>query len=150
LTKTYGDADFDITDPITNSTGLFSYTSSNVNVATIVGNTVTIVGAGTATITATISSDSDYDVATTTALLTVDKAIPNLEILAGINKTFEDADFDITNPTSNSTGAITLSSSDVNVATISYCRSRNGNDNRFAGRRCKLFIKYNNNVTNCR
>lgn len=57
--KTYGDASFDLT--ATASSGLnVSYTSSNTNVATIVGNTVTIVGAGSTTITATQAGNVTY------------------------------------------------------------------------------------------
>jgi gliding motility-associated-like protein len=119
LTKVYGDANFSLTDPTTNSTGTFSYLSSDANVASISGNTVTIVGAGTATITATITADANYDVAHTTTTLTVNKAVPTLSALTAITKTYGDANFTVSNPTSNSTGAITLSSSDANVATIS-------------------------------
>jgi len=51
--KVVGDASFTLTAPTSNSTGAFTYTSSNTAVATISGNTVTIVGAGSTTITAT-------------------------------------------------------------------------------------------------
>ena len=81
VTKTFGDANFDIVNPSTNSSGTFSYVSSNIAVATVSGNTITINGAGTATITASLSSDSDYDVGSTTATLTVNKAIPTICLL---------------------------------------------------------------------
>jgi hypothetical protein len=51
--KVLGDAPFAITDPSSNSTGAFSYSSGNTAVATISGNTITIVGVGTSLITAT-------------------------------------------------------------------------------------------------
>ena len=51
-TKTFGDSSFQITAPTTNSTGAFTYSSSNTAVATVSGTTITIVGAGSSTITA--------------------------------------------------------------------------------------------------
>lgn len=60
---TYGDAAFELT--ATSDSGLtVSYASSNENVATISGNTVTIVGAGTADITASQLGNSEYQPAT--------------------------------------------------------------------------------------
>ncbi|CAL2106316.1 exported hypothetical protein [Tenacibaculum sp. 190524A02b] len=59
---TYGDADLDLT--ATTDSGLaVTYVSSDTNVATISGNTVTIVGAGTTTITASQEGDATYDAA---------------------------------------------------------------------------------------
>ena len=58
-TKTYGDSDFDLI--VTTSSGLpLSFTSSNTNVATVSGPTVTIVGAGTTTITVSQSGNDYY------------------------------------------------------------------------------------------
>lgn len=118
-TKTFGDADFDIVNPTTNSTGSFSYVSSNTAVATINGNTITIIGAGTAIITATITADADYDVASTTAIVTVNKAVPTIGSLVAVNKTYGDANFNVTTPTSNATGTFSYVSSDSNVVSIS-------------------------------
>ncbi|MFM1753135.1 MAG: hypothetical protein RLZZ236_74 [Bacteroidota bacterium] len=117
-TKTFGDANFDIVNPSTNSSGTFSYVSSNTAVATISGNTVSITGAGSATITANLASDADYDIGSTTATLTVNKAIPAIGSIAPITKTFGDATFNLTAPTTNSTGAFSYASSDSNVASI--------------------------------
>jgi hypothetical protein len=59
---TYGGANFNLT--ATASSGLaVSYTSSNPNVAIVIGNTVTIIGIGTTTITALQDGDSVYGVA---------------------------------------------------------------------------------------
>jgi gliding motility-associated-like protein len=118
ISKMYGDQNFDITNPTTNSTGRFSYVSSDPSVATIIGNTVTIVGVGTATITATLAADSDYDTASTTATLIVNKGNPTFGVFDAITKSFGNADFNLTSPTSNSSGAISYTSSDANVATI--------------------------------
>ena len=118
-TKTFGDANFNIVNPTTNSTGSFSYVSSNSAVATVSGNTITINGSGTATITASLSSDSDYDVGSTTATLTVNKAVPTLGSIPSITKIFGDTNFNLTSPTTNSTGAFSYASSNTNVVTIS-------------------------------
>ena len=56
--KFVGDAPFLLTAPTTNSDGAFTYSSSNLAVATVSGSTVTIVGAGSTTITATNGSNS--------------------------------------------------------------------------------------------
>jgi AraC-like DNA-binding protein len=75
LNKTYGESAFTLTQPTSNNaSGAFTYTSSNLAVATISGTTVTIVGAGTATITASQAANGNYSSATTTATLTVGQA----------------------------------------------------------------------------
>ena len=60
---TYGDSDFNLT--ATASSGLpVSYSSANTSVATINGNTVTIMGAGSTTITASQGGNASYNAAT--------------------------------------------------------------------------------------
>ncbi len=60
---TYGDGNFNLT--ATASSGLtVSYISSNTDVATVLGNVVSIVGAGSTTITASQAGDSSYNPAT--------------------------------------------------------------------------------------
>lgn len=72
--KTFGDADFQLTATASSNLAV-SYTSSNTNVATINGNTVTIVGAGNTTITASQSGNANYNPASNVAQsLTIDKA----------------------------------------------------------------------------
>ena len=56
----FGDAPFVLTAPTTNSDGAFTYSSSNLAVATVSGSTVTIVGAGSTTITATQAATASY------------------------------------------------------------------------------------------
>ena len=58
--KFLGDPAFTLTAPTSNSPGVFSYSSSNLGVATISGNTVTIVGLGTTTITATQAATGSF------------------------------------------------------------------------------------------
>ena len=60
LSKTLYDGSFTITPPNTDSTGAFSYVSSDTNVATISGTTVTIVAAGVSIITATQDADATH------------------------------------------------------------------------------------------
>ncbi|WP_298510788.1 LamG domain-containing protein [uncultured Kordia sp.] len=70
-----GDSDFDLT--ATASSGLaVSYSSSDTSVATISGNTVTLVGAGTTTITASQAGDANFEAAiNVTQVLTVNPPI---------------------------------------------------------------------------
>ena len=119
ITKTFGDASFSLTAPTSASAGAITYTSSDANVASISGATVTIVGVGTVTITATQAGTTNYNSATTSTTLTVSKATPTLSSMAAITKTFGDANFSLTAPTSVSSGAITYTSSNTAVATIS-------------------------------
>ncbi|MGG6461877.1 putative Ig domain-containing protein [Solilutibacter silvestris] len=70
--KTQGEAAFDLPLPTSNSTGAFTFTSSNTSVATVSGRTVTIVGSGTATLTATQAATANYTAGSATANLTVD------------------------------------------------------------------------------
>jgi hypothetical protein len=51
---------FTITPPTSNSSGEFSYVSSNTNIASISGSTVTILQIGTVLITATQEATDDY------------------------------------------------------------------------------------------
>jgi gliding motility-associated-like protein len=118
INKTFGDAAFTLTAPTSNATGAFTFASSNTAVATISGTTVTIVGAGTATITATQATDANYNAGSVSTTLTVAKATPTIGSMTAINKTFGDAAFTLTAPTSNATGAFTYASSNTAVAAI--------------------------------
>ncbi|MCJ0743347.1 LamG-like jellyroll fold domain-containing protein [Pedobacter montanisoli] len=118
MTKTYGDAPFTIIAPTSNSPGAFSYTSSNTAVATINGSTITIVGAGTAIITAKQAATANYSEGNITKTLTVNKGNPVFSGFANMAKTYGDAPFTIIEPTSNSTGAFSYTSSNTAVATI--------------------------------
>lgn len=70
--KVTGDADFAITAPTSTSPGAFTYSSSNTDVATIVGgSSIHIVGIGTTTITATQAASGNYTSGTITASFVV-------------------------------------------------------------------------------
>jgi len=131
-TLTFGDIPFTITPPTSNSSGTFSYTSSNTSVATISGNIITIIGAGTSTITATQADTTNYTSGTISTVLLINKATPTITNFHNLSKRVGDAPFTITPPTSNSPGAFTYINSifHINVAII---------DN-------KVFIKSHGNV----
>ncbi len=59
--KNIGDDPFELTPPNSTSTGKFSYSSSNKDVATINGTIVTIVGEGITTISATQEATENYN-----------------------------------------------------------------------------------------
>lgn len=71
ISKAEGDAAFTLTAPTSKGPGAFTFTSSNAEVATISGNTVTIVGPGTSTITAQQAASGSYNASSATAVLTV-------------------------------------------------------------------------------
>lgn len=71
------DADFDIIDPTSTSTGAITYSSSNPNVATVSGNTIAIVGAGRTTIKAIQEANGSYNSGTITTSFVVNHSSPN-------------------------------------------------------------------------
>lgn len=81
--KTYRSSPFQITAPSSNSNGAFSYTSSDLGVATISGSIVTIHGSGTTTITAIQNATKDYTSGKITTIFIVTEIINStlIEIL---------------------------------------------------------------------
>jgi len=71
LTKAETDLPFTLVAPSSKGPGAFTFTSSNEEVATISGNTVTLHGIGTTTITATQAASGSYNSSSTSAVLTV-------------------------------------------------------------------------------
>jgi hypothetical protein len=119
ITRNFGDSAFTITPPTSNSSGSFSYTSSNTSVASISGSTVTIVGAGTTTITATQAASGNYTSGSITTTLTVNPIAPSLSNFTVASRNFGTGSFTLTAPTSNSNGSFTYNSDTTAVATIS-------------------------------
>ena len=117
--KTYGDIPFNLSGSA--SSGLtVSYTSSDPSVATVSGNTVTIVGVGSTTITASQGGDASYNAAPNVVqTLTVDKKAVSISNFNDMTKLYFDGSFEIDAPTSNSAGAFTYTSSNTAVATVS-------------------------------
>jgi len=127
-TKTYGDSPFTITSPVTNSDGSFSYISSDTSIATISGDTITIVGAGSLTIVAVQQSTATYTSGIITATFVVNEsnqqnqsnqAVPSISGFSIQTKTFGNNPFTITQPSSTSNGTFSYVSSDESIATIS-------------------------------
>ncbi len=140
--QTVGSPDFTL--GASSDSGLtVSYASSDTSVATVSGNTVTIVGAGTTTITASQAGDASYNAATDVPqTLTVDKLSQTITFGALANKTVSDTPFTL-NATSDSGLTVTYASSDTSVAhsfrKYSYdCRSRYYYHYGFSSRRCFL------------
>lgn len=71
VTKNYGDAPFVITAPGSPSSGSFTYTSSDPQVASISGSTVTILKVGTTVITATQAANGKYSEAAISTVYTI-------------------------------------------------------------------------------
>lgn len=74
--KTLGSAPFTITPPTSNSTGAFTYTSSNPAVATVSGNTITVVGVGYTYIKASQAAAGAYGVGKKSTTFVVNSGLP--------------------------------------------------------------------------
>jgi uncharacterized protein YjbI with pentapeptide repeats len=119
--KNFRDASFNLTAPTSDSSGVFTYDSSNTAVATVsTGGIVIIVGAGSTTITATqeASADGNYNTGSVTGVLEVSPIAPTIGALSVPAKNFRDASFNLTAPTSDSSGVFTYDSSNTAVATV--------------------------------
>jgi gliding motility-associated-like protein len=120
VTKSFIDPDFNLS-ATSSSTGAFTYSIADTDVASVSGNTVSIVGAGTTTVTVSQAADNNYNTATATMTLTVGKINPTLSGFNALVKTYGDPDFELSTPIKNSdnTGAFSYSSSDSNIISIS-------------------------------
>jgi hypothetical protein len=119
--RVYGSTPFDLVNP--NSSNLsgatFTFASSNTDVATITGRTVTILRAGQTVITATQAATlPDFTSASITANFTVNLATPTITNFAISPKLFSDISFTLTPPTSNSSGAFTYRSLTPDIVTV--------------------------------
>lgn len=112
---TYGDAPVTLNGTI-NSPLPISYTSDNPAVATISGNTLTIVGAGSTFITASQPGNANYNAASDVTIeLVVAKADQTITFNALPDKTTDDPDFALT---ASSTSGLPISYSSSNTAVI--------------------------------
>jgi gliding motility-associated-like protein len=75
ITKTYGDPNFDLTAS-SSSTGAFTFSISDTDIASVTGSTVSIVSSGITIATVSQAADNNYNSATATMTLTVNKADP--------------------------------------------------------------------------
>jgi hypothetical protein len=79
--KNYGDSPFQITQPpASNSSGAFTYSSSNTSVATVSGTTITILAAGSSVITASQAATDNFNTNTISTTFTVLPISPNLSL----------------------------------------------------------------------
>jgi hypothetical protein len=118
ITKYYGIPPFRINNPTTNSPGDITFTSSDEQIVSISENTFTIEDIGVIDISATQAETDNYVSQTISTTLTVMKGYPNLRDFARIVKYFGDAPFEITAPNTNSSGLITFTNSNSQVASI--------------------------------
>jgi len=80
--KNVGNSPFIITAPTSNSTGAFTYTSSNPTVATVTGSTISIIGVGNTTIKATQAAAGGYTVGTKSTTFTVNSGLASVPTIA--------------------------------------------------------------------
>jgi hypothetical protein len=120
---TVGEAAFTVNPPASESTGAFSFTSTNPAVATVSpSGLVTPVAAGTTGITVTQAAATGYSAASTSGTLTVlagaPAPAPTLGSFAMVSKKVGEASYTVAPPTSNSAGAFSFYSSNPAVASI--------------------------------
>jgi surface protein len=121
ITKTTADGPFEFI-PTSNSPAPFHFTSSNTKIATVSGNTVTLLSPGSTTITVIQDPYTDQDESTytngyTTTTLTVTKGLPSIT-LSHLTKILGSDPFQL-DAVSNSNGALHYSINNPNVATVS-------------------------------
>jgi hypothetical protein len=119
--KEIGMPDFLIIDPSSTSIGAFTYTSSNIKVATIYKNTVSIKGLiGNTIITASQAMSTNYISGTVTTTFFVNQLSPTLStpFVVPATKTFGDATFKLIAPKSNSISPFVYTSSNQAVVKI--------------------------------
>ena len=115
--RTYGDSPFALGAAV-NSGLTISYSSSNTNVATISGNTVTIHNAGSTVITASQAGSTLWNPATpVNQALIVNKADQTIAFGPVSDRTYGDADFALT-ATASSGLAVSFQTSNSLVATV--------------------------------
>ena len=104
--------------PTSNSTGTWVYTVADPTIATVSGNTLTILKAGSTTISAKQNPTSTFGYsAVVTAPLTVNQIAP-IPTLPNLNQVVGDPAIQITPPTTGSPGAWSLTSSDPSIASV--------------------------------
>ena len=114
-----GQNTFRITPPTSNSTGAWSYVSANTNLATVVGDVVTVKDGGTVTITGTQAATAQWKSATKSMTVTITALTPILGTFTNISLTLDSvASVSLVKPTSTSSGAWTLTSSNPAVASV--------------------------------
>lgn len=117
---TFGDGSFNLIATGGPSGLPVTFTSSKPSVATVSGNTVTIIGAGTATITAKQTSNVNYSAAVDgIQVLTINKAGQSINFNPLAQKTFGDGPIGLTATGGASGLPVTFASSSTSIATVS-------------------------------
>jgi len=114
--KTYGDASFDLS--ASSNSGLdVSYVSSVLEVATVSGKTVTIVGAGNTTITASQLGNASYAAATDASqVFHVDPKVLTISGLSGVNKEYDGTNVAILSGTASLNGVVTGDANNMSLS----------------------------------
>ncbi|RYZ73913.1 MAG: autotransporter outer membrane beta-barrel domain-containing protein [Lysobacteraceae bacterium] len=102
------------------STSPVLFASTSPAVCTVSGSSVTMLSAGSCTLTANQAGDANYNAAAQVALeVVIGAATPALSWIEDIQKSVGEPDFDLPEPTSDSAGSFTFSSTNTAVATVS-------------------------------
>lgn len=118
--KTYGEQDFQLVNPVSSSSGSFTFKIINdQEVVGLNGNTVSIKKPGFAFVMAVQAATEVFKADSMVFRVDVDKRVPQITGYAHLQKTYGDSDFQINTPTSSSSGTFTYSSSNSNIASIS-------------------------------
>ena len=109
-----------IDNPLSNSPGYWSYTSSDTDVATVSGNSLTIKNIGHSLITGIQEATTSYacGIVTTTLVVSQISTTPTITNFSIPTKIYGDSPFEIVQPDSDSTGSFSYTSSKLSVATI--------------------------------
>lgn len=109
-----------LVSPKSSSPGVWTFTSSNPTIASIDRNTVTPLAFGTTVITAIQAAAGDFAAATATMTFTVLGPVPTLGIFSDLIAQMASAPYvNIAPPTSTSTGAWSLTTSDPTIVALS-------------------------------
>ena len=118
--KTFGDAEFTVVKPVSNSAAAVVFESSDSKVIEINSATgvAQIAGAGSATISARQAASATHEAGSTSVTVKVDKATPTYRaaVMSGVDTSMTTAEYQA--PTSTSRGSFTFASSNDTVATV--------------------------------
>ena len=121
ITKIFGDPDFDIA-ATSNSSGAMTYSIADPSIATISGNTITIVGAGSTVVTVNQSSSTLFTSGSASMTLIVNKAPFDISWYeSSLKKLYTIGQYELKQPTypSSYDGMIRYTSSNISVASLS-------------------------------
>ena len=121
ITKIFGDPDFDIA-ATSDSSGAMTYSIADSSVATVIGNTVSIIGTGSTVVTVNQSSSTLFTSGSASMTLIVNKAPFDISWYeSSLKKVYTIGQFELKQPTypSSYDGMIRYSSSNISVASLS-------------------------------